>query len=193
MSNWASAATGLPGWLPVQEGANMRSTAALLILSVFGVASSGCSFIFTKGPQLEVQPPPECTTGNAAPVLDTVAAVAVALPAVWSFAQAVSDCPWSALGGCAPEARGAYWVSAGVGIALAALYTTSAVVGFNRTAACRASQPPQPQEAAPSALPESSFLLVPPHRCPPSGDAPRICSSTASWGPSALVLDEPPH
>ena len=158
------------------ERLNMR-TSALLMLAVFGVVNAGCSFIFTKGPQPEVQPPPPCTTGNAAPVLDTVAAVAVALPAVWSFAQAVSDCPWNVLGGCSPEARGAYWVGAGVGFALAALYTTSAVVGFNRTAACRASQPPQPQEAAPSAQPESSFLLVPPHGCPPPGDAPRICSS----------------
>ena len=48
----------------------MRSTTALLMLAVFGVANTRCSFIFTKGPQPEVQPPPPCTTGNAAPALD---------------------------------------------------------------------------------------------------------------------------
>ena len=34
----------------------MRSASALLMLAVFGVANTGCSLIYTKGPQPEVQP-----------------------------------------------------------------------------------------------------------------------------------------
>ena len=54
----------------------MRSTTALLMLAVFGVATAGCSLFLTKGPQLEVQPPPPCTSSVAAPVVDTVLAAA---------------------------------------------------------------------------------------------------------------------
>jgi len=51
----------------------MRSSVALLLM-VSGLSGSGCSFIFTKGPQPELEPPPPCTTSNAAPTADAIIA-----------------------------------------------------------------------------------------------------------------------
>jgi hypothetical protein len=46
------------------------------LVALVSVLSSACSFVLTKGPQPEVQPPPECTTSVGAPIADTVLAVA---------------------------------------------------------------------------------------------------------------------
>jgi len=172
----------------------MRSTAALMLV-VFGVYSSGCSLIFTTGPQPEVQPqsqvhpepqsqvqqPASCTTSNVAPGFDVGFGVL-------SVASAVALTVGAAgLHECTPEQKAAgswcdtwqVWALAGLGAALGALFITSAVVGFNRTAACRASVELKPQQHASTPIPESSFLLVPERGCPSLRDAPRSCSAVA--------------
>jgi hypothetical protein len=171
----------------------MRSTPALLTLAVFGVANAGCSLIYTKGPQPEVQPPPPCTTWNTSPAADTVLAVlsvgaVVAGAVVYANGTTRHNCGFFC--GFGEEVGGVgAMVIGGVGTLV---FVPSAIVGFNRTAACRASLEAKPQQPASSPPPQSWLLLAPPEACPP-GNGPRICSSTASWGPSALVLDEPPH
>ncbi len=142
----------------------------LLVVTIHGAAGTGCSFVYTRGPQPEVQPPPPCTTSNASPTADTVLAVAsVAAVVAGSIVYANGMKPCSgflcqlnsqSVGG------GSAIVLGGIGTAV---FVPSAIVGYNRTAACRASQPPQPEEAAPSAPPESSLLLVPSPGCPPPG------------------------
>jgi len=162
----------------------MRSTAALMLV-VFGIYSTGCSLIFTKGPQPEVQPPPQCTTSNVAPALDTTAALLFAGGAITSFYVAATPCEgWPVPNiPCSNQGEaGTYWALGAGAVALAALFTASAVVGFNRTAACTSSPGFEPHQPASSPLPQSSFLLVPQGGCPTPGDAPRSCS--------AVVLDE---
>lgn len=167
----------------------MRSTGSLLMLAVFGVANAACSFVYTKGPQPEVQPPPECTTSNKAPIADTVfaaASVAAVVAGSILYADAAGSCCHSLESGYAtlfPVAIG------GLGILV---FTPSAIVGYNRTAACRDSLEAKPQQPASPGPPLSSLLRVPPHGCPMLGDAPRVCSSAASWEPSAVVLGEAP-
>jgi len=175
----------------------MRSTAAL-ILVVFGIYSTGCSLMFTKGPQPEVQPPPPCTTDNGWPIADTVlAALSVAAAVAGGVLMADynsrprTTCnpntdPFCALGNGLSQAEQASGIGAVVlGVAGVLAFTPSAVVGFNRTAACRASLESKPHQTASSALPQSSFLLVPERGCPSLGDAPRNCS--------AVALDEARH
>ena len=66
-----------------------------------------------------------------------------------------------------------------VGAGFAALFTTSAVLGFERTGACRALEESNgPASAAPP--PASVLLLAPPRgACVLPGDAPRACSARA--------------
>ena len=148
----------------------MRSSVALMFV-VLGVYSTGCSFIFTKGPQPELQPPPQCTTSNVAPILDSTGAALSGLIGLIS------------LGGAACSGDSCYWnksASAWTAVAFlatAGLLTTSAVVGFNRTAACRSSLGIESPASSP--LPESSLLLVPQRNCPTLGDAPRLCTAVA--------------
>jgi hypothetical protein len=66
------------------------------------------------------------------------------------------------------------------------LFTTSAVVGFTRTAACSSSGLEHFQTALPRALPSSSFPWVPERRCPAVGDVPRMCSSLVLSGGEAV-------
>jgi hypothetical protein len=174
----------------------MRSTAALLMLVVFVQASAGCSLIFTKGPQPEVQPPPPCTTDNGFPVADTVIAVAsvaalVAGAVVYVNGMAKHDCGLGSVCQFNEESvgGGAAMIAGGVGTLI---FTPSAIVGFNRTSDCRAWLAANPQSApSPSPNPpQSSLLLVPAQRCPTSGDVPRICSAPAPWGPGAVVLGD---
>jgi hypothetical protein len=163
----------------------MRSTTALLMLAVFGVATAGCSLFLTKGPQLEVQPPPPCTSSVAAPVVDTVLAAA-SLGLVVVGAEEANKPPQSSI--ISPTAAGLTGII--VGLVLSTTFISSAGVGYTRTAACRASLEAKPQEPASPGAPQSSLLLVPPHGCPPPGDVPRLCSSTAPWGPSAVVIGD---
>jgi hypothetical protein len=160
----------------------MRSSVALMFV-VYGLSTTGCSLLFTKGPQPEVKPPPPCTTSNVAPGLDTTAAI---------LTTAVMVTALTATGSCSPtgwdfwctnssDAAG-IWATVGVSAALAALFTTSAVIGFNKTAACRTSLGLEPQPVAPTPLAQSSFLLVPQQGCPTLGDAPRICSAVVLHG-----------
>ena len=166
----------------------MRSTAVALMLLVFVQTNAGCSLFLTKGPQPEVQPPPPCTTSNVAPALDTTAALLSAVVATAAFASTKSCSSGEIIFCSSPDNIGGIWAIAGVSTAFAALFTTSAIVGFNRTAVCRTSLGAESPASSP--VPESSFLLVPERQCPMSGDAPRICSSAAPWGPSAVVLGD---
>jgi hypothetical protein len=157
----------------VERVGDVRSTVAL-VLAVYGVSSTGCSLSFTKGPQPEVHPPPPCTTDNGAPIADTVLAVSsVALATIpWIF---YANAPRSDNSGIALFA---FWGSI-IGGFGAAIFTTSAVVGFNQTAACRTSLGLAYEQPASSPVPQSSFLLVPEGGCPMPGEAPRLCSSSA--------------
>ncbi len=167
----------------------MRSTAVALMLVVLLQANAGCSLIFTKGPQPEVQPPPPCTTSNVAPALDTTGALLSAVVATAAFASTKSCSSSGEFIFCSsPDNIGGIWAIAGVSTAFAALFTTSAIVGFNRTAVCRTSLGTDSPALSP--VPESSFLLLPERQCPTSGDVPRVCSSAAPWGPSAVVLGD---
>ena len=172
----------------------MRSAIALLILIALVQASAGCSLIFTKGPQPEVQPPPPCTTDNTAPTADTVLAVASVAAVVAGAVVYVNGTKQQGCGGwfCGfgEQVGGGGAMVAGVLGTL--IFTPSAIVGFNRTAACRAWLETNPQYAPPlsPSPPESSLLVGPPQGCPTPGDAPRICSSAASWRPRAVVLGD---
>ena len=56
------------------KGSQMRATKTFVgaLVAIHGAASAGCSFLYTKGPQPQLRPPPPCTTSNAAPIEDTV-------------------------------------------------------------------------------------------------------------------------
>ena len=163
----------------------MRSSVALMLL-VYCFSTTGCSLLFTKGPQPEVKPPAPCTTSNVAPALDTTAAILTAAVMVTAL-TATGSCSttgWDFWCTNSSDAAG-IWATVGISAALTALFTTSAVIGFNQTASCRTSLGLEPPPAAPAPLPESSFLLVPQRVCPTAGDAPRTCS--------AFVLDDVAH
>ncbi len=173
----------------------MRSSVALLLV-VSGLSGSGCSFIFTRGPQPEVEPPPPCTTSNAAPTADAIIGGLGVVALVAGVAVGASYAGESCSGfGCIGTGVG---TGAGFGAAIlggvaAAVFIPSAVVGYNRTAACRASLEPMSREPASPARPESSLLLVPPSGCPMPGDVPRLCTGLAAYQrPGAFPLGGPP-
>jgi hypothetical protein len=156
---------------------------SLATLSV--VASPGCSLIFTRGPQPEVHPAPECTASVAAPVVDTVLATA----SVTLLGLGVGAASTSCTGGSGPypdfcgSVQQGGWGAVVVGAAMGALFITSAVVGYQRTSACRSSLEPNamlPQPRA-SLLPAS-----PAEACAPVGDAPRTC-------PRAVPISDEVH
>jgi len=156
----------------------MRSRVALMLV-VFGVYNSGCSLIYTKGPQPGVQPPPPCTTDNTWPTTDTVLAAVSVAAVVAGTLLLTQKCP---SGGCTTEEVAGGFVGGGLalgGIVGTAIFTPSAIVGYMRTADCRASLEPKPQQPASTPLPPSSFLLVPRGGCRTVGDAPRSCSAVA--------------
>jgi hypothetical protein len=142
------------------------------------VTSSACSLIFTKGPQPEVHPPPECTTSVDAPVMDTVLATASLTLLGLGVAEAATSCPAGPhVGGdyCGlPQAAG--WLGIAVGTALGALFISSAVVGYQRTSACRASLEPNAMlpQPKPSLLPATPF-----DACVAVSDEPRVCPRVA--------------
>jgi hypothetical protein len=150
----------------------LRISSATLAL----VASPGCSLILTKGPQPELHPPPECTSSVAAPVVDTVlAALSFTLLGLGVAAETEASAPckgeFCSLNGIS---QGAGWIAIAAGAATGILFTTSAVVGYQRTSACRASQEPN------ALLPQARTLLLPvspAKACAPLDDAPRVCRS----------------
>ena len=177
---------------PNQGRANVGSTTALLMLAVLSVANAGCSLIYTRGPQPEVQPPPPCTTSYVHPIADTVIAAASVAALVWgsvTYAEEHGKPQPSCFLCYGNEATAVGFMV--VGGLSTLVFTPSAVVGYNRTAACRASLATKPQQ--PASPPQSSLFLVPQEGCPTSGDAPRVCSSAAPFGPSAVVLGEAVH
>ncbi len=100
------------------------------------MTNSGCSFIFTKGPEPEVHPAPPCTTTNDAPAMDTILAVlslgllGLGMAAVVD-GSAKSAPPTPCVDNCESGLEGAAGVlGMAVGAALVALFTTSAVVGY---------------------------------------------------------------
>jgi hypothetical protein len=164
----------------------------LLVISIHGAASTGCSLVYTKGPQPEVQPPPPCTTSNASPIADTVLA-AVSVGAVvagsilYADASHNASCSFLCFSGLnqAEEYGGVgAIILGGIGTTV---FTISVVNGYGRTADCRAWLEANPQYTPQPAT--SSSLLVPAGRCHPRGDAPLLCSSTVSWESSAVVLE----
>jgi hypothetical protein len=165
----------------------------LLVVALHSAVSTGCSLVFTKGPQPEVQPPPPCTTDNGLPIADTVIAVAsvaavVAGAVVYANGTTRHNCGgWFC--GFDEEVGGAgAMLIGGIGTVI---FTPSAIVGYMRTADCRAWLQANPHYAPQPTPSTSSSLLVPARRCPSQGDAPLRCSSPASWQSSALVLDAP--
>jgi hypothetical protein len=159
----------------------VNSVLRISLAALFVVASPGCSLIFTKGPQPELHPqryadlhgttPLECTASVAAPVVDTtLAVVSFALLGLGVAGAATHDQPNCEFLCGTEQAFG--WVAVIVGAAMGALFTYSAVVGYQRTSACRASLEPNallPQPRA-SLLPAS-----PADACGAMDDAPRAC------------------
>ena len=190
------AGRGVPdGRTCVGRGASRKPcwVLCLLMVAVYGAASTGCSFIYTKGPQPEVQPPPPCTTDNWPQTTDTVmAAVSVASVVAGSLIysqNAHKSCHgFDIYCAMAPAAGIGLAVAGGVGTLV---FIPSAIVGYSRTADCRAWLQANPQYAPPPPAETSSSLFAPVRTCPIQGDAPLLCSSRASRESSALVLDAP--
>jgi hypothetical protein len=163
-------------------GGMMNSVLRISLATLVLVASPGCSLILTKGPQTEMRPAPECTTSVAAPVVDTALATAsFALSGFGVWNASASSRPTCGAASYPPSSfctlgvvgwETAVWAVVVVGAGLGALFVTSAVIGYNRTSACRALLPPPgPLVPATAPLPKS-----PAGTCAPIGDAPRICT-----------------
>jgi len=116
------------------------------------VACSGCSLVYTRGPQTGASPsPPEpCTSSNGYAIADTVLAALSFAAAVGGTILVIDStkCPHPGtceFGGLGEGVTGLGLL--GAGLVSTAIFTPSAVVGYNRAAACRA------WEAMPSPLP----------------------------------------
>jgi len=150
----------------------------------------GCSFIFTRGPSaLPPEParsaPSECTESNAAPIADTVLAVALLTFATWAVVEAAQPCPHppqTTDSGCWNEL--AYFPAAGAGL-LGALFTSSAVVGYSHTSNCRAARTPHALDGSTPTLGPGVRRRMTEH-CILTGDVPRVCALD-------LGLREPLH
>ena len=171
-----------------QGRVTMRSTAVALMLLVFVQTNAGCSLFLTKGPQPEVQPPPPCTTSNVAPALDTTAALLSAVVATAAFASTKSCSSGEIIFCSSPDNIGGIWQLRGCQHRVRCSLHHVCHRGLQPDRCCRTSLGAESPASSP--VPESSFLLVPERQCPMSGDAPRICSSAAPWGPSAVVLGD---
>jgi len=123
------------------------------MLAAFTVASGGCSLVYTRGPQPSAssstsQPEP-CTSTNGYAIADTVLA-AVFFTALAGGTVALIDSTQKH-GGWSGLDEGLTGIGLMVtGFVGTALFTPSAVVGYNRAAACRA------WEALPPPLPTRS-------------------------------------
>jgi hypothetical protein len=157
---------------------HVRRTAALTLL---GVLSQGCSFLFTKAPQPNGLPSPQCSDSYAAPIADTVV-TALSVAAIVAGSIVDADAHHCGSGSCveANQLAGTTAILAGaVGVLL---FTPSTVLGYSRTSACRAwlegDDSPRPGRASDA----RSALLVLPPKCSQGSDAPLRCSSETSWG-----------
>jgi len=113
----------------------LRQVLLLPMLGGLAMTGSGCSLLFTRGPALDRQPPEACTPSNGSAVADTaLAAVSVAAVVVGSIAVAQGSKPGS--NDLNEAVTGVGLIGAG-GIGTVIL-VPSAVVGYNRAAACRA-------------------------------------------------------
>ena len=156
-------------------------------------ATPGCSFIFTRGPEAAPHPQPypepsrppspECTSSVAAPVVDTVlaaASVALIVAGIAAMSSKSSCHPGDFF--CDPNnafEHGTGEIGIFVGALTGVVFTASAVAGYQRTGACRATLN---STAFLSRSRASLPLLSPLEGCSPVGDAPRLCSSSvASW------------
>jgi hypothetical protein len=160
------------------QGGTVASSLRMSLAALLVATMPGCSLIFTRGPQPELHARPECTESVAAPVVDTVlAALSVTLLGLGIAAEAESSTPctgeFCSLNGIG---QGSGWIAIAAGAATGILFTTSAVVGYQRTSACRASL--EPNALLPR--PKASLLPVSPgEACAAVGDAPRTCPGLA--------------
>jgi len=159
----------------------VNSVLRVLLATLALVASPGCSFIFTKGPEPEVHPPPQCTTSVAAPAVDTVMIAASVALVVAGAATAASSCTAGfGLNFCGLKGAGLGAIL--LGAVSGVVFTSSAVVGFNRTSACRASLEPNALPPPGPVIPATSlFPASPTKACAPMGDAPRVCTNPTTW------------
>lgn len=130
----------------------MRPHAAgrLLLVSSLLVSSSGCSYAFVRGPRAQPETAPECTTSNAAPVVDTVLATTLILLGTAVVVGGISA--GSCSGDCYFKGSEGGLVAVGAGIlALGGLSVASAATGYDRTADCRRMQQAPPEPPRPSA------------------------------------------
>ena len=155
------------------------------------VTAPGCSWIFTRGPgpapapeehtEISRAAPPDCTTSNLAPALDTSMVVLSALLLVGGAAAAASSsgsCGSGSFASCTGQdmAKSGGLGLVAVGALLGTVYTASAVTGYGRTDACRAAK----QSIEAPAHPDTSGLLPSPGGSCSKDDAPRLCRSGAS-------------
>ena len=123
-------------------GAAVASLACLALVP-------GCSWFFVKAPPAQRAPaqPVACTSGKAAPVIDSVVAALQVVRVGYAIGQ--SDADYKNF----PISRN---VDIGLGVGLTALFAASAAYGFSATSTCAAvervaqAEPPAP---APPAVP----------------------------------------
>ena len=135
----------------------MRRHAAetVLLASSLLAASTGCSYAFVHGPpaHLESAPleaAPECTSSNAAPVLDTVMASTLILLGSAVVVGGIST--GSCSGDCYFKSSEGAIIAVGAGIlALGGVYVASASTGYGRVTDCRRLQQTPPGPPHPSA------------------------------------------
>jgi hypothetical protein len=128
----------------------------LLLASSLLASSTGCSYAFVHGPSAHLEPgadtkAADCTTSNAAPIVDTVLASTLILLGSAVVVGGIST------GSCSPGdcyfkgSEGAL-IAVGAGVlALGGLAVASAATGYDRTADCRRVQQTLPAPPHPSA------------------------------------------
>lgn len=132
----------------------MRPHAAkrVLLASSLLASSTGCSYAFVRGPPAlataPVETAPECTTSNAAPVLDTVMASTLILLGSAVVVGGIST--GSCSGDCYFKSSEGAIIGVGAGIlALGGVYVASASTGYGRVTDCqRLQQAPAPPHPA---------------------------------------------
>lgn len=111
----------------------MRSLAVSTILcAVCGVLSSGCSFLFVKGPpdnvgKLPAKAPVECTTSELAPLVDLAVTGFQVVRTIYAVRQSDSDYRDF------PISRKA---DIAFGVGFSTVFALSAIHGFTETTAC---------------------------------------------------------
>jgi hypothetical protein len=153
----------------------VRADLRLALLTLLPVANLGCSLAFTQAPELDIHPPPPCNTYVASPVADTILATASVGFMVFGVVVAATPC-----GGGACYAPLVGWSAVIAGGLAAAVFTTSAVVGYQRTSGCRALEESKGTPPSAPGMPSALLLYESPlEACVPKGDTPRQCPSAA--------------